>query len=955
MCPDENALVAMIEQELDAARVLEIESHFDTCARCCEMISALAGTRQAALGTLPGDRRWVRHALGLPVDEPPPDRIGDRYRVKSLLGRGGMGAVYLAHDTQLGREVAIKLHRSGSGDERLQREAMAMAKLAHQNVLTVFEIGSVDDRLFVAMEYVRGGTLRDWMATRRGWRETLAMLAEIGTGLAAAHAAGLIHRDFKPENVLVGEDGRPRVGDFGLARISGEPEPAMHAFALGSGRAVVGSMATLAASPGVAAAGTPDAPSPTQTGTIVGTPAYMAPEQFAGKRLDARCDQFAFAVVAWECLYGARPFPGATAAAIQLAIEDRAFAKPTQPTAVPERVRRVLERGLAVEPADRFTDLPALARELQRAAVSPARKRMALAGGIAIVATAIALPVGFAVRDERREHACDVEAANVRAAFEPGKRAELERGFVATGAPVAATSFARTSAVIDRSLDALATEVAASCRGRDEPVVIAAARTACLADRQSRLVALIDVLGRPDRALVMRAPGAAWAMFDPKPCSDPRPIAGAASTSANVTAMATLRALGDTGRYADAVAMATPLVAASKQNGDRATELAALLQLGEAQAALDAVVDATATLHRAQALAETLGRDLEAAIALDRLANLAGVTQHDYKAAHRHLDLARAKLERLGDGNVIARGRLLATEAQVLMDEYRIAEAEPSIRRAVQLFEQAYGLDTPELGSAVGIASQVARGLGKHEEARTLSERTLKILDATLGSDHPTVAGARMNLASSLVEAGKLPEARSELLAADAIFARSLGEAHPARAAIAGNLADVEGKLGNHAAAIAALERAVAILESAEGPKAASTAAARRELAGAIAAAGRPDDALRELARSIAILEGLGADGVGRLRGALVDRAKLELDGGKPALAIASAERALAVATKNPDTVLPDELASTRFMLARALVSTDRTRALAMARAAASGAEAEQRAEIDAWLAKQPR
>src|SRR5687768_7419792 len=162
MCPDENRLVAMIEQALDPAEVGALEVHFDACERCCSMIAALAGTRPLAAGS---QSRWVRGALGLPDDEPPPGRIGGRYEVKELLGRGGMGAVYLARDVSLERDVALKLHREGSGDERLQREAVAMAKLAHPNVVTVFEIGSVDDRLFVAMEYVRGGTLRSWLAT----------------------------------------------------------------------------------------------------------------------------------------------------------------------------------------------------------------------------------------------------------------------------------------------------------------------------------------------------------------------------------------------------------------------------------------------------------------------------------------------------------------------------------------------------------------------------------------------------------------------------------------------------------------------------------------------------------------------------------------------------------------------------------------------------------------------
>ncbi|MBZ0234939.1 MAG: serine/threonine protein kinase, partial [Deltaproteobacteria bacterium] len=153
----------------------------------------------------------------------PGDRIGESFRIERRLGSGGMGVVYLARDESLDRPVAVKLHRAGAGVDRLQREAMAMARLAHPHVITVHEVGRLDDRVFVAMEFVPGGTLRAWLKARpRPWRDALALCLAAGEGLAAAHDAGLVHRDFKPENVLVGDDGRPRVGDFGLARAIGE-------------------------------------------------------------------------------------------------------------------------------------------------------------------------------------------------------------------------------------------------------------------------------------------------------------------------------------------------------------------------------------------------------------------------------------------------------------------------------------------------------------------------------------------------------------------------------------------------------------------------------------------------------------------------------------------------------------------------------------------------------------
>ena len=234
----------MLERSMDPSMFGALEVHIDGCESCRKAVAALAlGSRSPSTPATP--------FAGVDLELAPGSAIYDRYEVRTEIGRGGMGTVYLAHDRTLGRDVALKLHRSGSGADRLQREAIAMAKLAHPNVVGVFEVATVDDRMYVAMEYIRGTTLRGWMAKApRSWREIVALLVATGRGLAAAHAAGLVHRDFKPENVLVGDDGRPRVGDFGLAR-------ADHA-------AIVADPALLTTAE-------------TLTGGLAGTPAYMAP------------------------------------------------------------------------------------------------------------------------------------------------------------------------------------------------------------------------------------------------------------------------------------------------------------------------------------------------------------------------------------------------------------------------------------------------------------------------------------------------------------------------------------------------------------------------------------------------------------------------------------------------------------------------------------------------------
>ena len=230
---------------------------------------------------------------------PLPETIG-RFRIDRELGSGGMGIVYAAHDPQLDRTIAVKiLRRQDEGPSegaRLLREAQAMARLRHRNVLTVYEAGDHDGQIYVAMEYALGGTLAEWIdAGPRPWREVLDVLIPAGRGLAAAHQAGLVHRDFKPANVLLDGEGNALVSDFGLARAGGEPEPLPDALEeTQRGDDSKRLLQVLL----------------TRTGALVGTPAYMSPEQFAGLQATPRSDLFAFCVVLHEALYGRRPFAG---------------------------------------------------------------------------------------------------------------------------------------------------------------------------------------------------------------------------------------------------------------------------------------------------------------------------------------------------------------------------------------------------------------------------------------------------------------------------------------------------------------------------------------------------------------------------------------------------------------------------------------------------------------------
>jgi serine/threonine-protein kinase len=320
-----------------------------------------------------------------------PQRVG-RFPLIRRLGAGGMGAVYAAYDELLDRKIALKLmHRQRSGSigqrQRTLVEARALARVTHPSVVTVYEVGEAEGHIYISMEYIEGSTLSDWCAeVPRSWRQILDMYLQAGDGLAAAHQVGIVHRDFKPDNVLVGKDGKPRVVDFGLARLGGQsastielpsalsgehrqtPAPGTQAAAealLHEGEEAedANPMEKPASSPRKSAVanprGTAASDRVTRAGSISGTPGYMSPEQYIGGDVDALSDQFSFCAALYEALYGYLPFPGETIE--QLAQAVNGPVRPPPPSSkVPPEVHQALLRGLSVDPKQRFPGIDAL-------------------------------------------------------------------------------------------------------------------------------------------------------------------------------------------------------------------------------------------------------------------------------------------------------------------------------------------------------------------------------------------------------------------------------------------------------------------------------------------------------------------------------------------------------------------------------------------------------------------
>jgi hypothetical protein len=366
-CPDENDIIAFAEGLVPEPRREAIADHVDRCTTCRALIvEAFEPERDS----VPAAPRAPRRG----------DALG-RYLVLEPIGAGGLGEVFLAYDPELDRRVAVKrLRRNVAGPgadserERLGREARLMAQLADPNVVHVYDAGVQDGHVFIAMEYVEGQTLQAWLRHQsRSWAELVAVFVQTARGLIAAHEIGIVHRDFKPANVLLGRDGRARVADFGLAH--GVIATATLADAV---LGVSGARADITAS-----------------GTILGTPAYMAPEQHAGARVDARADQFAFCAALFEAVYGCKPFAGDSIETLGEAKHAGRMVVVEPANAPPAWLRKAIVRGLAPRPEDRFVSMAALVEALtseERRRTKRSKLRTIIAVGLVIAAlVAIAL------------------------------------------------------------------------------------------------------------------------------------------------------------------------------------------------------------------------------------------------------------------------------------------------------------------------------------------------------------------------------------------------------------------------------------------------------------------------------------------------------------------------------------------------------------------------------------
>ncbi|WP_170135658.1 serine/threonine-protein kinase [Nannocystis exedens] len=696
-------------------------------------------------------------------------KIG-RFRVGETLGHGGMGVVYAADDEQLDRRVALKVIRpevvaEAPGEQgRLLREARALARLSHPNVVQVYEVGEHEGGVFIVMELVPGTTLAHWLAgAPRPLEDILRRFVEAAHGLEAAHRAGVVHRDFKPANALVGEDGRVRLVDFGLAR--GDR------FAERTSTTASGGDESLS-------------PAAATTGSLAGTPAYMSPEQMVGSACDARSDQFSFCVALYEAIHGSRPY---TVEELfdWAQIGGRAPALP-HATKMPRWLRRLLTRGLALQPADRYPAMARLIAEIEGALGRRRRMRMFAIGAPAMLAAAAA---GNLLSPAAAEPVgCPTPEAALVGVWDDTSRAAVEAAFAASAAPFASTARERVVEALDVYANAWARARHDACESsvtpgdRSRPRL--EGRVQCLAAARDALVNLVAQLSVNDAGVAAEAEALVAGLPDPQRCRLTWTTT-ATPPAAEVSALASRASvLEATKQGREAVAAIELALQASIRVGDRSAEADLLLSLGRLRSRLlRQPYLARQALHAAYDRAARAGRSDLLWKIWSELALVDGFELGDTDGAEVWLEHAYSTVVDAADPTVSA--TLQSVRAQLLDLQPERAQEAVALRRAViRALSGLHPADHPHLVVArEALASSLGRA-GAAEERLVLRRALCEELTIRHGAEHPWVARCELDLGIDAVEDQRHAEAVAPLEHARAILSAAYGP-HSVRVATA--------------------------------------------------------------------------------------------------------------------------------------------------------------------------
>ncbi len=788
------------------------------------------------------------------LDSRPGASIG-RYLLIERLGAGGMGVVWRAYDPKLQRELALKMVRtdrlSADAQARIVREARAMAQISHPNVVAVYDVEEEGETVTLAMELVSGGDLKGWLETPRTWSEIVEVFIGAGRGLAEAHAAGILHRDFKPANVLVGTEGRARVTDFGIARApssmrsSEDVERSMERSNTRGGS--LDSLDSLDSDL-------------TADGTVVGTPGYMAPEQHFAESLDARADQYAFCVSLRAALTGAMPFEGSM---VEIA-KAKVAGPPAWPRSVdvPRAIVAALDRGMSSQPDDRWSTMGALLESLHH---DPGRRRrtMLWGAGVGLGAPALALAVWSG---SSAVQPCSGAAEQLSGVWDEARHREVEDAFEGTKAVFAASVWAKTGPALDRYAEEWIAMHTDACEAtnvrRDQSAEVMDLRMSCLRRARVQLEATADVLLDADARVVTRA----------------HQLVGGLPSLSRCAEVDALRA--------DVAPPEDPEVAQS-------------------------VEGAREQIARARAL-DQAGKPRVAQEHLEQ--SVAGIEAIDYPPLHTELRVERSKLLQAVGKYAEAETMLRETLEQALSHgqwwlawdvavtaSYSVGQAQGRHAEALGYLAVAVGLSQrPGFSGRDQASSRVAmattlRLLGRLEESETQLREALVLQRESIGESAPVIALTHNNLANTLYFQGRYSDSLAEHVIAQQMYRETLGEGHPEIAMSLSNQAGVLLALDRTEEAIAGLREAVEIKERSLGPEHPETSASLNNLAVALTRTGNDDEAATVFRKTVEI--GLAAYGPDhpRVGGARANLASVLIRQGE----LAEAETQLRAAVKS--------------------------------------------------------
>ncbi len=905
-----------------------------------------------------------------------------RYLIVDELGVGGMGEVFSAYDPELDRRIALKLvkfvqkEKADDARSRLLREAQALAKLSHPNVVAVYDVGTHGDRVFIAMEYVEGRTIAHWIdevpegtSTQSRWDEALALMLQAGRGLAAAHAEGLVHRDFKPANIMVSEDARVRVLDFGLARRFGDEDPAeVAATPSGEGSRHVldgsGEFALLNSSRSSLRMQL------TQAGMVMGTPAYMAPEQFFGGHIDARTDQFAFCIVLYRALFGVRPFGGETFQELGRAVSQGEMREPPKHVRMPRSIRALLERGLSVNRDHRYPTMDALLEDLERATSQGKKRRTQRLVGVGAIVVLGGVGGAIALASSERVEPCQGAAAKLEGVWDEPVRAQIEAAFERAAVPYAEDARTATARSIDTYTEhwlELHEDTCAATRVRgDQSEALMDLRIGCLDGKLRDLAAQTALLTAADVDVIKNAAQAAQSLPSPDECTtldreasklfQPDDPALATTVEQVRQQVAKARALGYAGKYDEGLVEIEAATETARTTQYLPAIAEAAVLLGELRERKMQPEPAREAYEEALYAAMAAGHALPEALAETGLLSLWGLHLNDTAFALRYGKQAEAVSTRLGHLPQLD-AAIALYRGNTLMAAGRLEEALGELQRSVELAEGVASAERIQLAALNNLAA-VHGQQGHYRESLDAFVRVLELTEERLGPWHPTVGTNHNNLGVTYAKLHDHERAIMHSERAIEIYTKALGPDHAELGRGYHNLGVVHAEHEDLEPAYESYRKALEIKTRALGPDNMSVAFSANNVGDALVRLGRPAEAIAYFEDALRIWTAAQGPENPTNIFALVSLAEAHLALEQPGEAVPFIRRALTLAEVSE--IDPVEIAKARFVAARAVWRSggDPQEARELAEQAKVGYEASERpspaelAAIVAWIAK---